>query len=195
MEFYHSQLDTTLCCRFLAGSIFEQDAIERYDVIWAREAISHIHPLEQFLVWAHRALKSGGVLTISDANWSNPFVKLELFRSYWRHYRPFRTRGEASIYYLEDRIDPQTGQQIPMAMERVMTLSRTLDKLRAAGFLQTKGKTLGYLPKATLANLVARDMNRRIALFDWLSSLEGLFGRILWLRSLGATNIVVATKE
>jgi len=194
IDFYTKRLTRSIKCQFLAKDILKEPVRERYDVMWAREAISHIHPLETFLSQAYHTLKPGGVLVISDANWSNPFVKVELFRSYWNYYRPFRSWGEASIHYITERRDPESGEMVPMAMERVLNLAKTVRKLRAAGFEEISGKTIGLLPKSMLAKVFSRNDDQKVTLFDRLNRWENSLLRVPWLRILGRTNVVVAKR-
>lgn len=194
IDFYSKRLGRPIPCQFLAKNIFKEPIREKYDVVWAREAISHIHPVENFLSQAYHSLRPGGILLISDANWANPFVKLELFRSYWKYYRPFRTWGEASIHYITERHDPETGELVPMAMERVLNLVKTIRKLREAGFTEISGQTVGILPKSTLAKFLSKSEAKRAELFDRLNRFEESLLRIPWLRRLGGTNVVVGKR-
>jgi SAM-dependent methyltransferase len=193
--FYSKRLCRTIACEFFAKDIFNEPIREQYDVVWAREAISHIHPLEDFLSRAYHVLKPRGILVISDANWSNPFVKIELFRSYWRYYRPFQRFGEASIYYITERRDPETGKVVLMAMERVLNLVKTMRKLKGAGFSDVSGETIGFLPKSTLAKLFWKGDTHRMRGFERLSRLEKALSRIPWVRTLGGTNVVVGKRR
>src|SRR5262245_13090259 len=43
----------------------------RADVVWVRQAISHIHPAEHFIDLAYRTLNRNGLLVINDSNVMN----------------------------------------------------------------------------------------------------------------------------
>lgn len=58
---------------------------DTFDVVLSVEAISHYHDPDQFLVEAHRVLKKGGVLIISDGNnGANPLVRTKTYEIWER---------------------------------------------------------------------------------------------------------------
>jgi hypothetical protein len=81
-----------------------------------------------------------------------------------------------------------------MAMERVLTLARTVRKLREAGFTDVSGETIGILPKSTLARFFSKSEAERVKLFDRLNRFENGLLRVPWLRRVGQTNVVVGKR-
>lgn len=193
-KFYSRRFGRQMQCTFAARNLLTDELPQQFDVIWAREAISHVHPLEDYLVRTYELLRPGGILAISDANWSNPGVKITLFRSQAKYYRPFRSRGEASVSFLTERPDPSTGTAVPMAMERVFTLVRTVQLFQQANYSNVRGETIGLLPKSTIARLLSKDDSRQTKSFDSLARLEDLLLRLPWLHRLGGTNLVVGRR-
>lgn len=193
-KFYSQRLGRGLQCSFLARNLLTEQLPPEYDVVWAREAISHVHPLEDYLRRTQEVLRPGGILAISDENWSNPLVKIALFRTQAKHYRPFRSRGEASVYFVTERPDPATGKAVPMAMERVLTLSRTLRLFEEACYTNVRCETMGLLPKTTIAKMLSKDERRQSQLFDFLARGENLLLRLPWIHRLGKTNLVVGSR-
>ncbi|MDP2924111.1 MAG: class I SAM-dependent methyltransferase [Candidatus Omnitrophota bacterium] len=119
VKYYEREYDVRLDINFLAQNIF--DLKGSFDVIFVNEAISHIHPAEEFLKLSYRLLKNNGEIIIADANGLNPFVQL--------HY--FKKRG-SKLY--DTIIDSATGKIIPIANERIFNLYQIKKRLQNAKF-------------------------------------------------------------
>jgi hypothetical protein len=144
---------------------------------------------------AHECLNTDGVIVVSDANWSHPFVRWELYKSYWKTYRPLSRTGESTIYYVTDEYkDPESGERVPMAMERVFSFGRLKRKITEAGFRVLSGKTFGHIPKSTIAELFFRNLESRKRSFDSLLKWENVLTTLPLVRRLGRGNFIVAAK-
>lgn len=64
---------------FILANVFEIVKKYQFDIIWMNEAISHIHPAEEFLRLAYRQLKPKGRILISDGNGASPYIRLKHF--------------------------------------------------------------------------------------------------------------------
>lgn len=161
-EFFSREMRRELQTDFLAADLFKLLRGQSFDLIWLREAVSHIHPIEDFFRLCFRCLRPRGLLVVSDANWLHPKVRWELYREYWRTYRPFSRLGESTIYFVtNDYKDPQTGEAVPMAMERVFSPGQLKHKIREAGFFIVRALTVGYVPKSTIAESVTSNLETR----------------------------------
>jgi hypothetical protein len=158
-----------------------------------RESVSHIHPIEEYLLLCHKGLHQGGRIFVSDSNWSNPYVKLSLIRQYLKHYSPFRSRGESSIFHTVERKDPISGETVLYAMERVFTCEKLMRLLKDAGFKEVRGHTIGLLPKSRIAKFITQDNQKGIQIFDKLLTIEMLLD-LLFRKRAGRTNIVTGIR-
>lgn len=192
-EYYEGQIGEELAVEFVNRDIFKAINELGFDLIWLREAISHIHPIEDFFKLAFKRLNKGGLLLISDANWSNPLVKLESYKDYWRNYRPLR-RGESSVYFVTYVDDPSTGEKVEFAMERVFTLNALLKKVKNSGFTIIQAKTIGFMPKSSIVKLIASRPHTRIKLYNFLAKLEKAIGSLPIIKRYGTVNVVLAQK-
>jgi len=81
---------------------------DAFDIVYAKEFISHVHPISKFVEAAQKIIRDGGYLIISDTNPLNP---LSSYRA-WKEHR----RG---LYkYVKD---PETGEYVPYAIERLVS--------------------------------------------------------------------------
>ena len=170
-EFYQRTNGMPLQVQFMGASIF--DISDRFDVIHAQEAISHIEPWERFILWAHDALSGGGRLIISDHNALNPWsaIKSKIIQ-----------RRQGGVYVA--RINPSTGKKVSYAQERFLNVISLTRRLRRAGFKIEKLDVYGfspYVPNALVTKLGV--------LF------EGVVTRLPLLRLVGATYTLVVVKS
>ncbi len=124
---YYRQLGYYLDVEFLninlmSKTFFEERAAEcSYDLIWVTDAISHIHPTQDFLEAAFRLLKPHGEIIIVDPN--------GLYLP--KQFKLLRNRG---LRLYKSVIDPETGFPVPYAIERILTLPGICRRLFQAGF-------------------------------------------------------------
>ena len=112
-------------------NLFDLSYEGEFDIIWVKEAISHIHPLPDFFAFARRALKAGGELVITDPNAENARK---------RRWVEARRHGPVITTFPH----PRTGEPIPYADERILVIPELLADLQAHGFVI--GEVECYLP-------------------------------------------------
>ncbi len=151
-----------------------------YDLIWANEAISHIHPAEEFFSVAWQALAPGGLLIIADANSLNPVAR----------WRATRIRGGVNWYVHRQcrLLDDIPHDEV--AEERLFTC-RTLPRLlRRAGFRVRRPEMHGFLGSFFLP--LSWQCNRHLGKI--LAGFQHGARRIPWIRAFGSSMTVVAEK-
>lgn len=98
---------------FVLGNVFEAVKKQKFDIIWMNEAISHIHPAEDFLKLARRQLNPGGRVIISEGNGDNPCIRarqvIQMGRWSW------------DAYFVQD---PRTGKKVGYTTERMFNLEQ-----------------------------------------------------------------------
>jgi SAM-dependent methyltransferase len=109
------------------------------DVIFVRQAFSHIHPAEDFVNLAYRRLKRNGILVINDSNWINPLELIEVTIEHWQH-------GKLGWFVTDKYRDPITKEVVPYAVERMMSPTAVRKMLRASGFAVEDVDLTGFLP-------------------------------------------------
>ncbi|MBN2171678.1 MAG: class I SAM-dependent methyltransferase [Candidatus Krumholzibacteriota bacterium] len=116
---------------FRHENLFDLSFDGEFDYVWVKEAISHIHPLPEFYAWAHRALRPGGELVVTDPNAERP-----------------RTRAQVEALregpLIKTFPHPHTGEPIPYADERILTIPELTAGMREAGF--RIGEAVGFVP-------------------------------------------------
>lgn len=108
---------------FILGDIFKMIKMQKFDIVWMNESISHIHPAEKFLQIAHHQLNSGGRVIISETNGGNPYILLKRFikTGHWSW----------TSHFVQD---PKTGSKIGYALERLFTFRQITSILMQAGY-------------------------------------------------------------
>ncbi|MCK5643020.1 MAG: methyltransferase domain-containing protein, partial [Gammaproteobacteria bacterium] len=169
--FYESLLGRQISTELHAMSVF--DIHGSFDVIWAMESISHIDPAEDFIAFAHDHLNRGGKLIISDANKLNPLIFLNARRDAQKH-----GGVHGSIR------NPQTGEMIPVAHERVFDVFSMKKLLWDNGFTIESFHYSAQLPYVPHCNVGYKN----ISIY-----LERLMNPIRPLRWLSGIYTVVAS--
>jgi len=99
----------------------------RYDMVYVQEAISHIHPAEDFVrLAAERYLNPDGRFVICDSNHWNPVTRLRVSRWLWRSRKTLK-------HYVIELPDPKTGEKFAMAEERLFSPVKVKGMMRDAG--------------------------------------------------------------
>ena len=152
-----------------------------YDLIWANEAISHIHPAEEFFSAAWQALAPGGLLVIADANSLNPVAR----------WRAARIRGGGNWYVHRQcrLLDDIPHDEV--AEERLFTCRSLPRLLRRAGFHVRRPEMHGFLGSFFLPPSWQR--NRRLGKI--LTGVQHGARRIPGIRAFGSSMTVVAEKS
>lgn len=144
---------------------------EAFDLVYAREAISHIDPLDDFLAACATYLIPAGDIVICDSNAWNPYIQWTLWR----------LRG-TKLYTLVP--DPVTGESIPYAIERVFSPRYIYACLHRHGFTVVAHHASGFVPISFVTDRTERCLR---ALCYWLE---------MWpfAASLGARYTIVGRK-
>lgn len=119
--FYEKELKIKLKLSFELSNIFHLKERNYYDIIWIGNAISHIHPIEELLRFCYQLLKPGGEIVIVDLNGMHLLNQINLLRE----------RGR-NLYTTHK--DPNTGEEVVYAIERVFSLPKQISLLRQCNF-------------------------------------------------------------
>jgi 2-polyprenyl-3-methyl-5-hydroxy-6-metoxy-1,4-benzoquinol methylase len=181
IPFYEEIGHRPLALKFIAANVIGhlRDA-PGYDLVWANEAISHIHPAEEFVAAAFQGLRPGGWLVIADANALNPVAR----------WRAARLRGSSDWYVHRRSILSNEALADDVAEERLFT-SRTLPALlRQAGFQVRQLDVHGFMGSFFLP--------RAWQFSSWLGAIMAAFQqgakRVPLVRRLGSSMTVIAEK-
>lgn len=151
-----------------------------FDLIWCNEAISHIHPAEEFLAAAHAALEPGGRLIIADANAANPIAVL----------RAARIRRSGSWYTLRQFPLLDDTQHDEAADERIFSARAMKRMLQKSGFAVRAVHMQGFLGSFFLP----RRWQASAGISRAMCGLQTLLQHTPGLRALGSCMTVVAEK-
>ena len=172
-EFYRELVGDSFRLKASLSNIMDGDtALDRYDVVFVQEAISHIHPAEQFLALvSRRYLVPGGRLVVCDSNGWNPFLRARITRHLWAERRTVR-------HYLVEFTDPRTGRPFLVAEERLFGPPTMRRMLRAAGLVPERTWMSGFaLPMLVRrpASSVARWVDRTSRTIPIVRAIGGLY--------------------
>lgn len=157
--------------------IFAAMASLRSNVVYVRQAFSHIHPAEKFVELAYRSLALNGILVINDSNWLNPLEMIEVTREHWKH----RKLG----WFVSDEFrDPVTHEVVPYAVERMMTPAVVAGMLRDSGFIVKELDITGFIPLVIASRMPSLAM-----------SLEGCFKKLPLVSKLGAEYTITGERN
>jgi len=137
-----------------------------YDLVWVMEAISHIHPADEFLARAAETLAPGGWLAVTDSNLLNPAMALKVWR--------LRRRGARGT-----TMQTETGAVVYSAPERLLSAPRVGHLLAGAGLELTASRLHVFFPPwcATVSPLwaLARAWDRLAGAAPGLRQLGGIY--------------------
>ena len=138
---FYAQRFSRISLRFENMNIFdilEHDrSLRNFHIVFVAEAISHIHPAEDFIdLVCSQLLVDDGFLIISDSNSLNPLVRLLMLRRFWRH---------GSLYYVIECPDPIKNKNVQFAVERLFS-PVSMDRLCARrGLVRYRRRMSGLL--------------------------------------------------
>ena len=169
VEYYEKKYGQKLNVRFHLKNILKFYDHDKFDIIWSKQSISHIHPIEDFLevVWSN--LKKGGCLIVCDSNNINPYV---LFYTWLVHCK--------SGLYTQVK-DPNTLEPIPYAQERILNPLYLIGLLEKIQYEIQLVQYHGFVPTRFNARKICRSVNQMLT-------------KIPFIRLIGANYVVVATK-
>lgn len=105
LNYYEDKCADELDVSFKNMNILDYKCDELFDIVYAKEFITHFYSIPRFVKFVKRALKNKGYLIITDANPLNPIV----------YYKAWRAHKDG-LYI--DLTDPKTGKDVPYAVER-----------------------------------------------------------------------------
>jgi len=185
-DFYREKGGVPLSCRFTQGDVIQQVEEKQFDVVWIREAVSHIHPLEEFFEALAHNLKPGAWLIISEHNCSNPYTRLKTIKR-------LKRMGQ-SLGCILNYKDPDTGVVYAYAQERPFGPRNVHRILDDTGFQVEKIKGMGLLQKTILSNLALFSGLKKRA-YQLLWNIEMHIGGLPGCRSLGRSMLVAARRK
>jgi 2-polyprenyl-3-methyl-5-hydroxy-6-metoxy-1,4-benzoquinol methylase len=179
--YFRSLYPGPLSVQFAAANVLSHlQAGGQYDIIWAMEAISHIHPAQTFVALAAAALVSGGNLVVSDPNRANP---LALWRS-------IAIRGSVRHKTHRRFLDPQTGAPVEYGQEHITSVAGAVALLRNAGLEVTRVAMSGFAG----TTILPRWLVRQPVVAALLQRTGAAAARNPLIRGLGTVYTVVARK-
>ena len=135
-----------LTCRFLEGSLFDDDLDlggELFDVVWMEEVLHHLEPRDRMAARIAALVRPGGHVVVAETNALNPLVQLSLLRA----------RGLPRIRTFTDH----RGREHEYGVERVTSAPRTIRLFEKEGF-ETESirherlfPNLGVMPRTLMA--------------------------------------------
>ena len=166
---YYQRGKADLAVRFSARNLLRLEGEGPFDLIWVNEAISHIDPVGAFLEVVAAQLSPRGTLVIADANASYPL----------NHLAAYLARGRALHVR---RADPETGEPISYAQERIFRAGQLGRRLCQAGLRVQAVHAVGYLPSALFTRFTA----------PLFARLDDLLSGVTLLRGIGISYLLIA---
>lgn len=148
---------------------------EKFDIIYLQEAISHIHPAEQFLEMSIEALNPGGVLYITDTNSLSPIARLGLIK-----------RDRRFRYVVIKVFDHEKGAEIEYAGERLFSSRKVKRILRKLGYQDIQVYQYGFLPILRI---------KRTGHCYCYFVIENLISKIPIINSLSLGYVIIASRK
>jgi 2-polyprenyl-3-methyl-5-hydroxy-6-metoxy-1,4-benzoquinol methylase len=173
LRYYAETLGRPLSVEFVNDDAVNVLSGGGFDMVWAMEAVSHIHPAERFLAAAAAALAPGGYLAVSDSNLLNPIMALQVWRLRWRGVLTDERRTEA-------------GLRVRMVCERLFSRLGMLARLRGLGLAIRHCEVHVFFPPWLPASG---------GLFSLAGAWDRLLGAVPGLKELGGVYTIVAQKR
>lgn len=169
-RYYEDKFGMNLPVKFILKNVLKFYEPEQFDLIWAMESISHIHPIEGFLKVARENLKPEGIVIISDTNNFNPYARFKA----WEDHR------KGGLYTTVE--DPESSELVPYAQERILSILDIKNLLEKNGFKVLWSRCPGYIP--------------RLPLFpsNFMKPLDDVVSGIPIIGSLGVIYVVIGRK-
>ena len=114
LAFYAERTGSPLSVRYATANLTRDEWDGDYDLVWVYNALSHIEPLEDFLVQTRKHLRPGGVLVVGDLNGAHPeqVARLDGLRGDHVHGEYVAPDGERHAYAIERPFPPREIRQI-----------------------------------------------------------------------------------
>jgi len=133
LGYYKGKFGINLDLDFVCKEILKYEPNVKFDILYAKEFISHVWSLPAFLKLASKVLREHGHLIVTDANLYNPYVA---FKAYLDH----RSTLFTTVH------DPETGKKVPYAIERLFSPRYVAEVFTQNGFRPTSLTIFGYSP-------------------------------------------------
>ncbi len=185
-SFFEDYLNCKLNIDFINDDIYRIIDNYRFDMIYCKDAISHIHPLESFIEKSSHSLKNNGVFIIEEPNQYNPF---RLYSTLTQHYKATGTFK----YYTSEVINPVSGESVVMAEERLIS-SRELKCLLRQNSFSLRHLSWGggwLIPKSTIARL---GKSRSFKILKGLERAESFFSHVPVINLFFGSFLLIAEK-
>jgi 2-polyprenyl-3-methyl-5-hydroxy-6-metoxy-1,4-benzoquinol methylase len=108
LEYIQDRYSCDLDVSFRKMNILDYECDQPFDMIHAKEFVSHIYSIPKFIKLANKSLRRNGHLVITDAN---PLNAIECYKA-WRAHKD-------KLYTVVR--DPRTGKEVPYALERLVS--------------------------------------------------------------------------
>jgi len=175
--YYQQFSKDLLSIQFVNSDVFRYLASsDRFNIIWMIEAISHVHPAEEFIQLAFERLHDNGFLIISDSNALNPVSC----------YRSARMRGSLRWY----SSSANYGEPVEIAQERIFSVFSMERKLKKAGFKIEYMDISGFMGSYILPQKILESK----CISNIMISFQNTMKKIPILRLLGSNFTVIAAK-
>jgi len=105
LRYYEDKFCKELPVTFDIKNILECQFDQQFDVAYAQEFISHVHPLTTFLQTVRKSIKKGGVLIVSDANPINLYQNLKAWLTYQKaHFKVYELGPSDKVLVARERL-------------------------------------------------------------------------------------------
>lgn len=182
-DFYQKYSRTSLPIRFINKNIlhFLEESQDAFDIIWAMESISHIHPLEDFLRLAKNRLNQHGKIIVSDQNLISPVTFIRNFK--------IRRGVEEKVHH--QFLDPDTGQPVDYAVEKIYSAKRFSNYLKMAGFRIKRVEMAGFMGSSFLPDfLLSNQMT-----IGLMTGINDILKSLPLIRQVGTIYTITAEKQ
>jgi SAM-dependent methyltransferase len=182
LKYYNLSSSVIPDVKFITANILNYLNMPRsFHIVWAIEAISHIHPAEEFFKKAYDSLPDGCLFIIAESNALNPIS--------W--YRACKIRGSSSWYVhkIFKQIDDKEHDKV--AEERIFTIFQVREKLMEAGFIIKNIHMSGFIG----SNILPDKLLKNKLITDSMIFINGVMQKMPILKYLGANYTIVAVKK
>ena len=161
--FFQKEFNLTLQIQFLNDDIFRILSTLHPDIVFCKDSISHIHPLETFVHNVSQLMRSGGLFIIEEPNLYHPKIMYHVMRQYYRETGKFH-------FYMTEVINPATGIRVLQAEERMIPMHTMQKMLRLNNLICVNRSRCGgwLVPKSRISSLYRRNPLKAMRLLQIL---------------------------
>jgi len=131
LRYYEDEFRTEFPLTFNVKNILKCQFSQQFDVAYAKEFISHVHPVTTFLQAVRKSIKKGGVLIVTDANPINPYTNLKAWLTYRKaHFKVYELGPNDKVLVARERL------VAPYQLKRFLEeFSFKIESIKYYGFL------------------------------------------------------------